>query len=198
MAGKMKPAGDEGRDNALPVEGNDAQPVVAPPQPVVTVDMLRGQLNTAIENEDYAAVAKLAGQIKSIQAKEQNAVNEAKLEALKELTMSVQTAITEAVKPFLSDIEAKKGDGVWFVMDFGDAGLVNTRLVKTTPKAPKSSGGGGGGKVFDDKTVDLLTQFGSMAYKDTGMSCQEAHDTAVEGNAKYQVRIALLKHAGKM
>ena len=198
MAGKMKPAGDEGVE--APVDGNDAQPVqqVAPPQPVVTVDMLRGQLTTAITNEDYALVAKLAGQIKFIQAKEQNAINEAKLEALAELTMSVQTAITEAVKPYLIDIETKKGDGVWFVMDFGDAGLVNTRLVKTTPKAPKSSGGGGGGKVFDDKTTDLLIQFGSMAYRNTGMSCQEAHDSAVGGNAKYQVRIALLKHAGKL
>ena len=198
MAGKMKPAGDEGGDNALPVEGNEAQPVVAPPQPMVTVETLRDQLTAAIANEDYALVAKLAGQIKSIQAKEQNAVNEAKLEALAELTMSVQTAITEAVKPYLIDIETKKGDGVWFVMDFGDAGLVNTRLVKTTPKAPKSSGGGGGGKVFDDKTTDLLIQFGSMAYRNTGMSCQEAHDSAVGGNAKYQVRIALLKHAGKL
>lgn len=172
---------------------------IAPPKPAPTIDELKAKIKAMVDannfGSDFAALSKqLAGAQASIEAAER----EAKQLALKEITDKVQNAIVEAIKPFLAEIETKGGDGVWFVSDWGEA-LIETRMMKARPAAPKKTGGGGsggGGKKFNISTEELLKEHGHKQYKDDGTTYQQAYDADTGGNARYQVRVKLLKEAG--
>jgi len=170
---------------------------IAPPKPAPTIDELKIKLNAMVDAGNFGSdFATLSKTLASAHAKIEADQRDATQIALKEVTNRVQSAIVKAIEPFLAEIDAKGGDGVWFVSDWGEA-LIETRMMKARPATKKSSSGGsgGGGKKFSISTDELLKEHGHKEYKD-GVSYQQAYDADTGGNARYQVRVKLLKEAG--
>lgn len=115
-------------------------------------------------------------------------------EAATEFWRQVHAATQEAL--------LAQAEGVWFSVDFGMA-LKTMALYKTTEKKPRTGGGGGGkGKKYDISSDAMLEKHKSEVFKD-GVSFEVANSEAEKlesksekGNAKYQIRKALLKLEG--
>ncbi len=188
------PVGTPG-DEATPEQ--PAAPIT-PPKPEPTIDELKAQIKAMVDANNFGAeFGALSKKLATAQAKIEADQREATQKALVEVTAKVQAAIEKATEPFLKEIEAKGGDGIWFVSDWGEL-LTDTRLIKKRPTAAKKSGGsgGGGGRKVNISTDELMKDHGDKAYKDTGMTYQEAHNSDTNGNKRYAIRQALLKEAG--
>jgi len=165
---------------------------------VPTEAELMAQMDKAMKTGDFKAVAKIASEIAKVQKAKEQAEVEAKQKALAGLTDKVKAAIEKAVKPLVDAGELDQADGIWYTYDFGEK-LIACRLMKSQPKARASTGGGGGGKKFDVATTpgsDLFEKFKGEAYKDTGMTVQQAWDADADKNKRYAIRQWLLKKGG--
>lgn len=160
-----------------------------------TEQQLMQEMQTAVESGDFKLVAKVATELAKFQKAREAEELKAKQEKLAKTTLVVKEAIDKLVSKLMSDGKLDNADGVWYNYDFGTT-EADCRLYKAPAKARSSGGGGGAGKKFDVKTEDLLAEHAAKPYKETGMTYQQAWDSA-EGdkNARYAVRMALLKEA---
>lgn len=159
---------------------------------VKTKDQLLAEMKVAMDSGDFKAVSKVSSQIAKVVAGEEKVEKDAKQAAVAKLTDVVKKAIDKAVKPFIDSGELDAADGIWYANDFGEK-LTSCRLVKG---AARKAGGGGGGKKFNVTTTELLTKHGAELMGDTGKTFQEAYDEDTGGNARYKVRMKLLKADG--
>lgn len=159
---------------------------------------LMASMDKAIKSGDYKAVAKVATEIAKVQKTKEQAEVEAKQKALAGLTEKVKAMIEKAVKPMVDAGELDQADGIWYTYDFAEK-LTACRLMKSQPKARTTTGGGGGGKKFDVATTpgsDLFEKFKGEAYKESGMTVQQAWDSDADKNKRYAIRQWLLKKGG--
>lgn len=159
---------------------------------VKTKDQLLADLQTAMDKGEWKTISSISSQISKLVKGEETAERDAKLVALKDITLKVMKTIEKAVKPFIDAGELDIADGVWFSNDFGEK-LTDCRLVKSQAKV--KTGGGGGGKKFDIKTSELLEKHGSEMVGDTGKTFQQAYDANTDGNYRYGLRNKMLKLA---
>lgn len=162
---------------------------------VKTKDQLLAELQTAMDAGEWKTISSISSQISKLVKGEESAERDAKLVALKDITIKVMKAIDKAVKPFVDAGDLDIADGVWYSHDFGEA-LTDCRLVKSQAKA--RTGGGGGGKKFDIKTSELLERFGSETLVNAGgveTTFQAAYDGNTDGNFRYFLRTKMLKLA---
>jgi len=159
---------------------------------VKTKKELLAEMKVALDSGDFKAVSKVSSQIAKAVAAEEKIEKDAKQAAVANLTEVVKKAIDKAVKPFIDSQELDAADGIWYSYDFGEK-LTTCRLVKG---ATRKSGGGGGGKKFNVTTTELLTKHGGEQMGDSGKTFQEAYDEDTGGNARYKVRMKLLKADG--
>ena len=165
----------------------------APAQP--SEAELKAQIKAMVDKGEFGSeFAKLSKQLAGLQAKREADEREAKQKALVDITEKVKDVIMKATEPLLKEIEAKGGDGIWFVSDWGEA-LVDVKLMKKAPAKAKSSGGGGGGKKFSISTDELLAKHGDKMF-DESMTFRQAHESTTDGNFRYKVRTKLLKEDG--
>ena len=155
---------------------------------------LMEQLQTALDSKNFKEVATISRKIdqltKSAEAAELSA-RKAKLDAM---SNSVKQTLANAVQPLIDSGELDDADGIWFSYDFGEQ-TPTVRLMRTAPKATKSSGSSGTGKKFDISTDDMLAKHGSEEYKD-GLTFQEAYDLNTDKNWRFAIRTKLLKLEG--
>jgi len=159
---------------------------------------LMAQMDKAIKSGDFRAVAKIAAEIAKVQKTKETAELDAKQKFLATLTEEVKAVIDKALRPLVDAGKLDKADGIWYTQDFGEK-LVACRLMKSQPKARTSTGGGGGGKKFDVATTpgsDLFEKFKAEAYKESGMTVQQAWDSDADKNKRYAIRQWLLKRGG--
>jgi len=159
---------------------------------------LMAQMDKAIKSGDYKAVAKVATEIAKVQKSKEQAELESKQKALAVMTEKVKGVIERALKPLIEAKELDAADGVWYTYDFGDK-LTACRLMKSQPKGKTSTGTGGGGKKFDVATTpgsDLFEKFKGEAYKESGLTVQQAWDSDADKNKRYAIRQWLLKKGG--
>lgn len=163
-----------------------------------TEEELKAKMDEALKSGDFKLVAKVASELVKFQKAREQAELEAKQKVLQEQNAKVMTAIQKALKPIYEAGELDRADGVWFGWEFGavaEKGInPYCRLIKTAPR--KGGGGGGGGKKIAVSSTDLLVKYGDTAYKDTGMTFQQAWDSNPDKNWRYAIREALLKADG--
>lgn len=178
---------------------------------VMTKDELIQAIGEAYNKGEYKLMGKLSGQMAKFEADEAKAAKDAQLAVVVGLTEKVKKVIDKAVAQMISDGQLDVADGIWYSQDFGDK-LTSCRLLKGTVRKA-SSGTGGGGKKFSDTPAELLAQCGGVAMFSeakelkvdgvptaipAGMTYQEAYDLSTDGNWRYKVRVAMLKHLGKV
>lgn len=159
-------------------------------------DELLAEMKTATDSGDWKAVSKISAKIAKLVAGEEKAEKEAKQEALKGTTEDVKKVLDKAVAKFIEALDPatlEAMDGVWYSQDFGEA-LTTCRIVKGAVR--KGGTGGGGGKKFNITTKELLDKHGTELMGDSGMTFQEAYDADTGGNARYKVRMKLIKAEG--
>jgi len=155
----------------------------------VTEESLIAKIKEMVNAGNFGSeFTKLSKQLAGIQANKEKAELEAKVKALAELTEKIKNVIIKATEPFLKEIEARGGDGIWFVSDWGEA-LVETRLIKKRPSAPRRAGSG---KKIGISTAELLEKHGNEIAED-GMTYQDKYNSNTNSNARYQIRLKLLK-----
>lgn len=162
---------------------------------VKTKDQLLAELQTAMDAGEWKSISSISSQISKLVKTEESAERDAKLVALKDITIKVMKAIEKAIKPFVDAGDLDIADGVWFSNDFGEK-LTDCRLVKSQAKA--RTGGGGGGKKFDIKTSELLERFGSERIVKDGvetMTFNDSYAANTDGNHRYGLRQKMLKLA---
>jgi hypothetical protein len=166
------------------------------PEVVKSQDELIAEMKAATESGDWKAVSRLSSQIAKMVAAEEKAEKEEKLKAIAGLTEKVKGVLDKAVNRLVESGELDGCDGVWYSYDFGEK-LTTCRLLKG--QARKGGGGGGGGKKFNISTEELLNQYGDQIVKigDVEQTFKEHWDStpATDGNARYKIRVKLLKVA---
>lgn len=158
-----------------------------------TKDQLLAEMKSAVDKGDWKGVAKISTAIAKTVAAEEKAELEAKQAAVGKLTDKVKAAFDAVAKKIVDSGELDAADGIWYANDFGEK-LTTCRLLKSQPKA-KGTGGGGGKKV-DITTTALLEKHGHLQMGDSGKTYQQAFDEDTGGNARYKIRMKLLKVAG--
>lgn len=156
---------------------------------------LLAEMKLAMDSGDFKAVSKVSTQIAKVVAGEEKAEKDKALSVLVGYTEEIKQAIDKVVQKFIDTTDSKilaAMDGVWFSYDFAEA-LTTCRLIKS---AARKSGGGGGGKKFNVTTSDLLSRHGGEQMGDSGKTFQQAYDEDTGGNARYKVRMKLLKADG--
>ena len=159
-----------------------------------TEAQLMAELNKALADKDFKAVAAVSRKIDGITRGKEKAELDAKRAALDSMGDKVALAISKAVKPLVDSGELDVADGIWYTYDFGEK-AATVRLMRTATRA--RTGGGGGGKKFDVSTDDMLAKFGTQEYKD-GISLQQAYEGSTDKNLRYAIRVKLLKLQGVM
>lgn len=172
----------------------DAKQTATPEAAPQTPEQLMADLQLALTNGDFKQVSAVSRKIDNITKAAEKVELEAKRAAVAKMEDKVKAAITKAVKPLVDSGDLDAADGIWFSYDFGEA-APTVRLVKTTARAPQA-GGGGTGKKFDVSTDSLLAKYGSEAYKDSGMTVQQAYESNTDKNYRYAIRQHLLKKDG--
>ena len=165
------------------------------PEKVLTKDELLAEMKTAMDTGDFKAVSKISSKIAKAQAVDEKAEKEAKQAVVAGVTEQVKTKLDGVIAKVVKDLDEdvlEAMDGVWYVNDFAES-LTSCRLVKG---AARKGGGGGGGKKFSITTKDLLEAHGAEQMGDSGQTFQEAYDADTNGNARYKVRMKLLKAHG--
>jgi len=159
---------------------------------VKTKDQLLAELRTAMDAGDMKTVSRIAKSIAEFDAVAAKAEKDAKLEALKGITIAVKEAIDKVVQKFYDKGDLDVAEGVWYSQDFGE-NLTTCKLIKR-----QSTGGGGGthagkGRNFAS-TAELLKEHGEEAANDEGQTWNELYEAAKgDGNKVYQVRMRLAK-----
>ena len=175
---------------------------VAPVSAEPTQEQLKEQLQVALASNDWKAVTKISGVIAKQQVAVERAEREAKEAEVIQLCEFVKDVIDEALKDFIADGTLDKADGVWYSYNFGDKASSIRLLAKQT--VSKSTGGGGSAtKKFAITTESMVAKYGSEPYtvnfKD-GTSYNgtvaEYYEQYKDGNARYQLRMKLLKKEG--
>lgn len=174
-------------------QGTTTEQPQAEIQPV-TEEQLTADLDAARASGDWKQLAKAAEALVNFQKKREAAELEEKRKVLAEVAGKVEAAIMKALKPLVEGGVLDAADGVFFNYDFGEEKPV-TRLMRSAPKAARTSTGGGGGKKFDVSTEDLLSKYGSEEFKD-GISFQAAWESNTDKNWRYAIRQKLLKRDG--
>jgi len=146
-----------------------------------------------VKTGDYKAVAALSRKFDTVDKAKEKAELDAKRQALDAMKGKVEAAISKAIKPIVDAGGLDAADGIWYSYDFGEEAPV-VRLMKSAPKANRSTGGGGG-KKFDISTEDMLSRHGSEEYKD-GINFQQAWESSTDKNWRYAIRTKLLKLEG--
>ena len=159
---------------------------------------LVAQLKVAIDSGDFKAVGQLAKQIAGLQAADEKAAAEVRQKGLLELTGKVMKAVNKTVAGFADELIKAKADGVWYVQD-NITKETDCRLIKRKAKAA-GAGGGGGGQRYAVSTTDMLTRHGDELVGGEGdmggMTFTDAWASTTEKNARYQLRVKLLKLEG--
>jgi hypothetical protein len=155
---------------------------------------LMAELETALKEKDFKAVTKISSVIAKAEAEKEKSEKEAKQALLAELTVKVKSRFDVIAEELIASGELDLADGIWYSYDFGEK-LSTCRLMKGQARA---RGGGGGGKKFNITTAELLTQHGDKPMGDTGKTFQQVWEEtpATDGNARYAIRVKLLKLAG--
>lgn len=167
--------------------GVKAEPVHEP-----TEAELKAELKKAYESGDFKAIAAVARKIDTaVKAKEKTEL-EAKHKALDAIKDKVANAISAAVKKLVDSGQLDAAEGIWYSYDFGEATPV-IRLMRTAPKAARSSGGGG--KKFNVSTEDMLAKHSTEEYKE-GLTFQQGWESSTDKNFRYAIRLKLLKLEG--
>ena len=164
---------------------------------VLSKDELLAEMKVAMDSGDFKAVSKISSKIAKTVVAEEKVAKDAQLAVIKGITETVKakldTVITKIVDGLDKDV-LEAMDGVWYVNDFAEQ-LTTCRLVKGAARKG-GGGGGGGGKKFSVSTKELLEAHGAEQMGDSGQTLQEAYDADTNGNARYKVRIKLLKAHG--
>ena len=176
-------------------ENSKAKPVqVKPEVEVKTKKQLLAEMKVAVDSGNFKAVSKISAEIAKLVATEEKAEREAKQAAAAELSIKVKAQIDAVVKKLIDSKALDVCDGVWYSYDFGEK-LSTCRLLKSQPKAKGS--GGGAGKKFAISTAELLAKHGDeIANSETGETFKQAYEKDTSGNARYRVRMKLLKAEG--
>lgn len=167
------------------------------PEVVLSKDELLAEMKKATDAGDWKAVSKISSKIAKAVATEEKSEREAKLKVLVDVESRIKGAITKVVDKITGELDRETldlMDGVWYVNDFSEA-LTSCRLIKGAARKG-GGGGGGGGKKFSITTKELLDKHGSELMGDTGKTFQENYDLDTGGNARYKVRMKLLKLEG--
>lgn len=162
-------------------------------QPELSQAELMAQLQSAAGKGDWKTVTTISRKIDTMVKATEKAELGTKRQALDAISEQVKVAITDAVEPFVNSGQLDAADGIWYANDFGER-AATLRLMKSAAKA--RTGGGGTGKKFDVSTDAMLDKFGDQAYKETGMTFQEAQDSNTDKNWRYAIRKELLKLEG--
>jgi len=163
---------------------------------VKTKEQLLAEMKAATDAGDWKAVSKVSSQIARLVAGEEKAEKDAKQAAVATITDEVKKVLDKTVTKLIETIpqeQLEAMDGIWYSNDFAEK-LTTCRLVKGAIR--KTGTGGGGGKKFSITTKELLDKHGSELMGDTGKSFQQAYDEDTDGNARYKVRMKLLKAEG--
>lgn len=164
-------------------------------EPEKTLDELVIELQEKAASGDVTGIVKLAQQVAKAQRVKETAEQDAKAKELEAITTTIKASLDKFVEKAVADGKLDKADGVWYSYDFGDK-LSTCRLMKAQAKRTTGGGGGGGGKKFDIGWKELLEKHGGEAYKETGMTCQQAWDSDVDKNKRFAVRSQMLKLEG--
>lgn len=162
---------------------------------ILSKDDLLAQMKEATDAGDWKAMSKISSKVAKIVATEDKAEKDVQLKILEDTTVHIKSTLDKVVNKIVDGLDKEVLDamsGVWYVNDFGEA-LTTCRLVKG---AARKGGGGGGGKKFSISTKELLDKHGAEQMGDSGMTFQEAYDSDTGGNARYKVRMKLLKAEG--
>lgn len=155
------------------------------------------QLKAAIDAGDFKAVGKLAKDIAQSQAAEEKAAREKRQKGLLELTGKVMKDMQKVVASHAEELSKAKADGVWF-FDDNVSHESDCRLIKRKVRAGGT--GGGGGQRYAVSTTDLLAAHGDAIVGGegpmSGMTFNDAWASTTEKNARYQLRVKMIKLAG--
>lgn len=165
------------------------------PEIALSKDELLAEMQVAMDSGDFKAVSKISSKIAKAVVAEEKAEKDARLAVIAGVTETVKAKLDGAVAKIVDGLEKEileAMDGVWYVNDFAES-LTTCRLVKG---AVRKGGGGGGGKKFSITTKDLLERHGAEQMGDSGQTFQEAYDSDTNGNARYKVRVKMLKAEG--
>ena len=178
-------------------ENSKAKPVqVKPEVEVKTKKQLLAEMKVAVDSGNFKAVSKISAEIAKLVAAEEKAEREAKQAAAAELSIKVKAQIDAVVKKLIDSKALDVCDGVWYSYDFGEK-LSTCRLLKSQPKAKGGGWRSGVGKRFAISTAELLAKHGDeIANSETGETFKQAYEKDTSGNARYRVRMKLLKAEG--
>ena len=167
----------------------------APAPEPVDAEALKSQITEALTKGDFNEAKRLA----TVGAKGQKTAEQAALAekqaALKGMTEKVKDLLVAQVDKLRQKGDLEKADHVKFLYVFAD-NTIECSLVKSSQARTRSGTGAGTGQKINKPTSELLTEYGDQPYKETGMTHQEAFDADSGGNARYAVRLSLLKLAG--
>lgn len=162
----------------------------------MTQKELMAKLQDAITASDFKQVAKISKEIAAAQAEQEKTEKERTATERVTLVEAIRKDFKAFLKQYKDPIGAVYGDGLWCA--WNPDNQENPLEVRITKKSVRAGGGvGGGGKKFSITTEELLSKHGSAEYKE-GVTCQEAYDSDTAGNARYKVRVKMLKHEGLM
>lgn len=155
---------------------------------------LMAELKAALDKGDFKAVAKISSEVAKREASKDKADREAKVAQLSAITGEVKSQFDALANKLVASKKLDFADGIWYSFDFGEK-LTTCRLLKSQPKART---GGGGGKKFAVTTADLLEKYGNQKPGNGDKTYNQlwADTPATDGNARYAIRVKLLKVAG--
>ena len=162
---------------------------------VKTKDQLLAELDKAMKSGEWKQISKISSEIAKVQAGAEKAAKDANQAALVGITEQIKGILDKAVAKFIDTVDGELlgvMDGVWYAQDFGE----NLTSCRVSKGAARKSGGGGGGTKFNVSTSELLSRHGSEMMGDSGKTFQQAYDEDTGGNARYKVRMKLLKAEG--
>lgn len=176
----------------------DKDGVPIPEPPPKTKDELLAEMKVASDAMDWKAVSKVSSQIAKLVAGEEKAEKDAKLAVVVALADTYKKAIDKVVNKLAETVPADQLEvmqGIWYSFDFEEIES-SCRLMKGTTRKAGAGSGGGGGKKFSITTNELLAKHGSEQMGDSGMTFSESYAADTGGNARYKVRMKLLKAEG--
>ena len=176
----------------------------AAPQVIEPTAEQKQQLAEALANGDYKTVTAISKAIAAEQGKAEKAKreeakkqDEEKRKLLEDTTTLVKADLIEHIRMLIDTVpNMDKADLVsfkWVIAD--DPETAECKLFKAASRPAGKREGGGGGKKYGVDTKDLLEKYGDDEYKD-GQTFKQAWEADSSGNARYKVRVALLKKDG--
>jgi hypothetical protein len=184
-----------------------------------TKEELLVKLQQAMTAGDFRQIAKIGAELASFQRSQEAVEREAKEKAILTTVQGFRVAIEQFCDEYIKEHdEMDLADGIWIKWDFEEPRAVGmnpeVKLLKGKSAAkqagdkPKSTGSTG--KVFNVKTEDMIAEVGEAVFgngeagtikaadKFAGKTPAAAYAESTDGNWRYQIRVALLKHTARM